>query len=101
MFGSTPTQAIASQIDLYQAKQQGIIGERPDGLVGIVNAPGDTEEQALVSTVNEGRLESYREIAQKRSLAITEVQKLAGKTLISKTPEGQYVMTPDGAWIQK
>ncbi len=101
MFGSQPMEAVAAQLDLYSAKQQGLIGETPTGTVGIVNPPGPPDLQNLVETVNGGRMQSYRQIAEKRSIPLAEVQKLAGVNLIEKTPPGQYVQTSEGKWILK
>ncbi len=101
MFGPQPMDAVAAQLDLYHAKQQGLVGEKPDGTAGIVNPPAAPKIQELVRLVNEGRLQSYTEIADKRGIPLKEVRKLAGSNLIEKTPAGQYIMTPDGVWIKK
>jgi len=101
MFGPQPMEAVAAQLDLYHAKQQGLIGEMPTGTVGIIELPGSPELQNLVNLVNEGRLQSYREIAGNRGIPLADVQKLAGMNLIEKTPVGQFVMSPSGEWIKK
>lgn len=99
--GQQPIEAVAAQLDLFNAKQHGLVGETPEGLIGVVDPPGDQDIQTLIQSVNKGRLESYREIAESRGLSLAEVQKLAGKNLIERTPSGQYVMTREGQWMKK
>ncbi len=101
MFGPQPMEAVAAQLDLYYAKQQGLVGETPTGSVSIVQPPGTPELQTLVSLVNAGRIQSYKQIAEKRGIPLAEVQKLAGMNLIEKTPPGQYILTAEGEWIKK
>lgn len=91
----------AFALDLTDAKTQGLVGEQTDGLLGIVVPPGDAEVQALVREVNDGRMASYRDIAAKQGAPVQSVQTLAGKTLIDKTPSGQYVQTSPGQWVKK
>lgn len=91
----------AFALDLTEAKAQGLVGEQTDGLLGIVTPPGGAEVQALVREVNDGRMESYRDIAAKQGAPVQSVQNLAGKTLIDKTPSGQYVLSPSGQWLRK
>lgn len=91
----------AFALDLAGAKTQGLVGEQVDGLIGIVDPPGTAEVQALVRSVNDGRMESYRDIAAKQGAPVESVRSLAGKTLIEKTPPGQYVRLPSGQWSRK
>lgn len=91
----------AFALDLTDAKTQGLVGEQADGLLGIVTPPGYAGVQALVREVNDGRMASYRDIAAKQGAPVQSVQNLAGKTLIDKTPSGQYVQSPSGQWVKK
>lgn len=84
---------------LDDAKAQGLVGERPDGYVGVVDGNGDV--QALVDRINAGRKEKYAEVAAKRGAPIEAVAQIAGEKLIERTPPGQYVMTIDGRWRRK
>lgn len=93
-----PLGSAHAAMDLAGAKAQGLVGERPDGLVGIVSPPGAPELQAMVEGINAGRLQTYRDIAAKQGTPLAQVQALAGQSLISKTVSGQYVMTPAGGW---
>lgn len=84
---------------LAAAKQAGAIGERPDGLVGIVDgAPAGTAD--LVERVNAERMARYRQIAQKNGTSVEAVQAVAGRELIGRTPAGQFVFS-GGGWTRK
>ncbi|MDV2857786.1 MULTISPECIES: YdbL family protein [Oceanimonas] len=86
-------------LDLQQAKQQGLIGEQVNGLVGAVQ--GGAQVSAIVNDINRKRLDSYRDIAQKTGTSLTIVQSRAGQLNIDRTPPGQYVQLADGRWQRK
>ncbi|WP_029007622.1 YdbL family protein [Azospirillum halopraeferens] len=94
-----PFTALA-QDPLAAAKAAGQAGERPDGLVGALpGAPGDV--QALVQQVNAQRMDRYNQIARANGTSVDKVQAIAGQELIGRTPPGQFIMTPGGAWARK
>lgn len=93
-----PVASARAAMDLADVKAQGLVGERPDGLVGIVSPPGSPELRAMVEGINAGRLETYRDISAKQGTPLTQVQSVAGQSLISKTLSGQYVLSADGVW---
>ncbi|QCG88083.1 YdbL family protein [Azospirillum sp. TSH100] len=94
-----PSLALA-QDALAAAKAAGQVGERPDGMVGVVpGAPASA--QALAQQVNAQRLARYQEIANGNGTALDKVQAVAGQQLIERTPAGQYVMTAAGQWQRK
>lgn len=86
--------------DLGEAKKAGLIGERADGLLGLVvtTAPADVVE--LVREVNDKRLTEYKRIAEENNLSIDQVRALAGKKAIEKTEPGGWVLV-NGGWQQK
>lgn len=92
--------AAFAQDGLATAKAQGLVGERPDGLIAVV-ASSTPELQALVSQVNEQRLAEYREIATDTDAPLEAVQARAGRQIIERLPEGQYFMDAAGRWRQK
>lgn len=95
---STPAQAAS----LVQAKSAGIVGERTDGLVGIVdNARADGSIRSMVNSVNDQRMQRYRKLAEKHGVPVSEIQKQAALKLIRETPSGQYYMNTSGQWIRK
>lgn len=86
-------------ITLDAAKQQGLVGERLDGYLGIIES--SNQVQVLVDDINAKRREAYIKIAKKNQLTLEQVAALAGKKAIAKTPTGQYVQAEDGSWQKK
>ena len=89
----------ASPLD--KAKQEGLIGERPDGYVGFVVKEVPAEVKQLVDRTNEERRTEYEKVAKKNGTSIDAVQAIFGQKLIARQPSGTYVMTADGQWIKK
>lgn len=85
-------------MSLETAKTQGLVGEQPDGLIGAV-APSP-EVNALVSTTNAERLETYKSIAAKNGTGVAQVQAVAGKKLVEQAPSGEFVLV-GGSWQKK
>ncbi|PWC62376.1 hypothetical protein TSH7_14810 [Azospirillum sp. TSH7] len=97
---SAMPQLALAQDALAAAKAAGQLGERPDGMVGVVpGAPASA--QALAQQVNAQRLARYQEIAKGNGTALDKVQAVAGQQLIERTPAGQFVMTAAGQWQRK
>lgn len=93
-------QLALAQDALAAAKAAGQLGERPDGMVGVVpGAPASA--QALAQQLNAQRLARYQEIAKGNGTALDKVQAVAGQQLIERTPAGQFVMTAAGEWQRK
>lgn len=92
--------APAFAIDLATAKTQGLVGERPDGLVGSVGL-ADAATQQMIDQVNAERMTRYKGIAEKNGTPLDQVQALAGAKLIAQTPSGQYIMNAAGGWQKK
>ena len=83
---------------LEPAKQQGLVGETPTGYLDVVRADGDA--RALVEAINSARRDEYTRIAEKHDIPVTQVETVAGKKAIEKTPDGQFVLI-DGQWVKK
>ncbi|QJE72635.1 YdbL family protein [Aerophototrophica crusticola] len=90
-----------AQDDLASAKAQGLVGERPDGLVGTVADAVPAPVAALVERVNAERRKQYGQVAQSTGRPVQEVQAIAGDKLVANTPSGQYVMNAAGRWVKK
>lgn len=88
-----------AQMSLEQARAAGLVGERPDGLLGVVK--GSPEAEALVAGVNARRQAEYREIAKRNGTSPEAVAKVAGERLVSRAPSGTFVMDPSGRWQKK
>lgn len=98
-FVMTATMAIAA-LTVDAAKQDGLVGERQDGLLGIVAGPSP-DVTALVQTTNAERMAKYQSIAAKNGTGVAQVQALAGKKLISSARSGEFVQSADGSWQRK
>lgn len=101
-FGAMMVVAIplAFAMSVESAKTQGLVGERTDGLLGIVGSPSP-ELRQLVEKTNAERIEKYKDIAQKRGTQLDKVQAFAGKKLIDSSAAGEYIQTASGGWQKK
>jgi len=86
--------------DIRTSKAAGQIGEQPNGYLGIVSSAGGGV-QALVQEINLKRKAVYQKIASKNGTSLNAVEQMAGKKAIAKTPSGQFVRSPSGAWQRK
>lgn len=97
LFAATP--ADAQSLSLQDAQARGLVGERLDGYVGIVNnAPG---VQTLVDEVNLKRRQLYRDVARKNNIPLDTVEKLAAEKAISRAASGEFVQDASGNWVRK
>ena len=87
--------------DLKAAKAAGFVGEKPDGLVGVSSPSAPADARALVESVNRARRAQYEAIARQNNLPLGQVQAVAGRELIDRTPSGQFVMNAAGQWVRK
>jgi uncharacterized protein len=94
-FGS----ALAGPLD--DAKAAGLVGERIDGYLGVVDSGASADVKALVEQINAERRAKYAEIAQKQGAPVQAVAQIAGEKLIQRAGGGEYVMGADGQWRRK
>lgn len=87
-------------LSLEAAKKQGLVGEKPDGLVGIVGSASPDVKQ-LVESTNSARMDKYNSIAAKNGASVSQIQAVAGQKLINGTDPGEYFMNAAGSWQQK
>jgi uncharacterized protein len=90
-----------AQASLDAAKQSGLIGERPDGLVGFVADTVPADIRSLVEKINAQRMRRYDQVAATNGAPVDGVQAMAGRQLIDRTPAGQYVLSASGRWEKK
>jgi len=86
---------------LDDAKARGLVGERPDGYLGVVDPDAPADVKLLVEDVNEKRAREYETIAKKNGTNAAAVAALAGAKLIGRAPAGQWVMDASGSWKKK
>lgn len=87
--------------DLASAKRDGWLGERIDGLVGVVKADTPQSIRALADDINRRRREEYARIAEREGVAVEAVAQLAGERLIDRAGSDEWVLGADGNWRQK
>jgi uncharacterized protein len=88
-------------LTLEEAKTQGVVGEQPNGYLGVVQPGATAEVQALVNDVNQKRRQMYEDIARRNSTKLEAVEMLAGKTALDNTRPGNFVRSPSGQWVKK
>jgi uncharacterized protein len=88
-------------LTLEEAKAQGMVGEQPNGYLGIVQPGASAEVQALINDVNQKRRQMYTDIARRNSTKLEAVEMLAGKTAIDNTRPGNFIRSPSGQWVKK
>jgi hypothetical protein len=90
----------AAALDLDTAKARGLLGERPDGYVEVVDVGAPAEVKALAEDVNAKRRVAYEKVARQNGAPVADVAKIAGKKLIDNAPRGTFVKI-DGKWVKK
>ncbi len=90
---ATPS-AIAGPVG--DAKAAGLVGERPDGYLGVVK-PG---AEGLVSQANARRRGEYMAIAKKRGGKLSAVESVAGRKRMAASPAGTFVFSGE-KWVRK
>ena len=86
-------------VTLPDGKAAGLVGEQPDGYLGVVKESADA--RALADDINARRKAAYQDIASKTGQTLDIVEKLAGEKALNKTEPGQYIKYPDGTWQKK
>lgn len=83
---------------LPAAKAAGQLGEQPDGYLGVVAAGGESAD--IARQINEARRDEYQRLAKENNIQRSDVETLAGKKALERTPKGQYILI-NGAWVKK
>ncbi|TPQ24390.1 YdbL family protein [Methylomonas koyamae] len=90
----------AGAADLAQLKAAGTVGERSNGLLGLVKADAPAEVKAFVDNINAQRQAEYQRIAAKNGVSPEEVARLTAQKVINQAAPGQFVDTGSG-WQQR
>lgn len=83
---------------LSGAKAQGLVGEQTDGYLGVVSNSGQAAD--IAAQINAARRAEYQKVASQSGAKLGDVEALAGKKAIERTPSGQYVQV-NGQWVRK
>jgi len=87
-----------AKVQLPQAKAQGLIGERGDGYLGVVQQTPAMAE--LVKVINKARRSAYTRMAAGNNIDLSVVEQRAGAKALQKTPSGQMILQ-SGQWVRK
>ena len=94
--------SIAFALDLGEAKQKGLVGEKDNGYLGVVtvqkNARNDV--QSLVRDINAKRKTVYVKLATENGITVQQVEKLAAVKAYKKSSSGHYLWM-NGKWAKK
>lgn len=94
--------AYAQGAEIEAAKSAGVVGERIDGYLGIVNdGPVDASLMRRVNEINARRRAAYDELADETNVTPAQVARLTGEKQIERTPSGQYYLDETGHWVRK
>ena len=81
-------------------KDQGLIGEQPDGYLGVVKA-GNAAAKKIVDEENQDRQNEYRSRAKTQDETPEVVSQVLGQARIRQEKSGRFVRTEKGDWIKK
>lgn len=90
---------VAMALTLDEARQQGLVGETLTGYIAPVTQ--NSETQALVERINQGRQQQYQALALRNNMTAAEVGRIAGQKLVERAAAGQYVRGINGQWLKK
>lgn len=91
----------ADALSLDEARAQGLIGEQPNGYVGVVPGSGNAQAAALANQINAKRRAAYRSVAASNGTTLQSVEVLAGSKLIGRLQPGQWLMDQNGQWRRR
>jgi hypothetical protein len=85
---------------LEDAKSAGLVGERPDGYVGLVSGNPPPDVVDLVNQINAKRMAAYTDIATNNGTSVAAVGAVTAEKLYREAAPGTFLMV-DGRWVQK
>lgn len=95
-----PAAASAQRDPAYQAaRQEGLVGEQPDGYLGIVGS-ATPELRAMVNNINIQRKKQYTDQAASGS-TVEQMAFVTGCNLIARSAAGEKYRAPDGRWLTR
>ncbi len=90
----------AFALDVAQAKKEGLVGEKTDGMLGTVFSNPSPEVVALVESTNKARLEIYERMAKEQGITLPQMRTIAAQKILEKEAPGNYIQI-NGAWTVK
>jgi len=83
---------------IAKAKAERLVGERPDGYLGLVTGSTPEEIVRAVRETNIKRKAVYADLARAKGATIEVVAALTGEKLIARASKGEMVMDTSGNW---
>lgn len=83
---------------LGTAKSQGLVGEKTNGYLGVIK--NQNNAQNIADLINQARKEQYIKLSGTHKVPLQEIEAMAGKKAIEKTPSGLYIQI-NGNWVKK
>ncbi|GIZ11238.1 YdbL family protein [Pseudomonas sp. NCCP-436] len=83
---------------LSEAKASGQLGEQPNGYLGVITPGGQADE--IAQLINQARKAEYQKVAKDNGISLSDVEAIAGKKAIDRTPKGQFIQL-NGQWVRK
>ncbi|HEY0629164.1 MAG TPA: YdbL family protein [Sphingomicrobium sp.] len=80
------------------ARRAGLIGERFDGYLGIVNPGASAEVRRQVGAINIRRRSLYSNLAARKGVSPEEVGITAACSLLRRIGVGEYYLLNQGGW---
>lgn len=90
----------AFAMDLSSAKSSGLVGEKQNGLIEATLPNPSADITDLVNTTNAGRMDVYKQMAEKQGIPVKEVQAIAAQKIYDLAGSGEFLMK-NGKWIKK
>lgn len=88
----------AMAMELGDAKNMGLVGEQPNGYLGLVSI-NNAEAATVMIDINAKRKTKYQEIANKQNTKLANIERIAGEKLVNKAQsEGEFYMDGTGQW---
>ncbi|MBB5717610.1 hypothetical protein FHR23_000517 [Stakelama sediminis] len=98
MLGGVASAAYAQRDPAYSAaKAKGLVGEQPDGYLGIVGS-ATPELRKMVNNINIQRKAVYTQKAQATGSTVEQMAFTTGCNLIANLSAGEKYQTPSGQW---
>ena len=96
---AVPASALAQDpAAIIAARRAGLIGERFDGYVGLVNPNAPAELRRQVSALNIRRRSLYSNLAARKGVSPEEVGITAACSLLRRIVVGEYYLLGEGGW---
>lgn len=84
---------------LVELKDQGLLGEQPDGLVGVIKSTPEAEEIARAE--NKDRMAVYNERAAAQGQSVETLMRVLGEARIRQEKTGRQFKDASGSWVKK